>query len=935
MLFPLPSADLRADYPHTMPVLAILLLLQAPGASHATLLHRIESELQPYAPVSAACVGDVDGDGVPDLVSTSRETFPSLDRLQLSSGSTGSPLWSLGGSGAGFEKLGAVLAFPDLDGDGVDDVLIGETSYSPAEIQLRSGADGHLLWRASGERFSDFGASLGLLADFNGDGIPEVLVGAPQASPSGLQKAGRVQVHSGADGARLRSWSGPQARWHFGTAVVGTGDRNADGVPDCLVDSVPAKGLSHPGEVRLISTADGSVLQTWSGGAPLDAFGQTLAELGDVDADGQADFAVGQPCADLAGLSDAGRVTCYSGATGASLYSFDGSQNSAGLGASLSALPDVDGDGAAELLAGAPGMDAGAIGDAGEVQLRSGRTGSLLLATAGDQVNEQLGAGLAPAADFDGDGRADFLAFGTGTADLRAIASRTGAEALRIEARWWTESLGAQCCALGDLDRDLVPDYAILSSRVSRDQSAIRIHSGADHRVLREIHLNPPGGIASLLSGGADFDQDGVPDLLYGNAALPPPPPWTSGSGQVQIYSGATGGLIRQLIPAQETDWLGRSLCLFEDLDADGIPEVGVGGDRVALIFSGGSGAELRRCQTTAGASYGVAVAAVEDLDGDGREDLAVSHPDLQPKGHTYRSGGVFFHSSRTGSILGVLAGPATAWSEFGASLVRVGDLNHDGVADLAVGNPRVDAGYGIDTGEIIAYSGRTLLELWRRPGLRGDHRLGEGLAALGDVDGDGVPDLASGSPNSQPPGSFDEYGRIDVLSGRDGRVLATLEGTEPDQQLGLAICGPGDLDGDGLGELLLGDPRKMVHGVERAGQAELWTWQSDRGPYLATEVLHAGRGAMLTVHGATGPKVSFCASLRGSGPTWIPGFRVWLDLSLPVDLLGVRRVDAQGRARLRGTVPMALAGHPLFLQAVDGTLTTVRTTNLVATVVR
>ena len=124
-------------------------------------------------------------------------------------------------------------------------------------------------------------------------------------------------------------------------------------------------------------------------------FGYAVAMLGDVNADGVPDFAVGLPLDDTSAMN-AGRVRVYSGATGALLFNVNGLNAGDEFGYSLVGIPDTDGDGKAEILVGAPFADPNGT-SSGQVRLLSGNGGSTLLtlngALAGDRFGHSVGYG--------------------------------------------------------------------------------------------------------------------------------------------------------------------------------------------------------------------------------------------------------------------------------------------------------------------------------------------------------------------------------------------------------------------------------------------------------------------------------------------------------------------------------------------------------------
>ena len=174
----------------------------------------------------------------------------------------------------------------------------------------------------------------------------------------------------------------------------------------------------------------------------------------------------------------------------------------------------------------------------------------------------------------------------------------------------------------------------------------------------------------------------------------------------------------------------------------------------------------------------------------------------------------------------------------FGYSVAVVGDIDGDGVADLAVGAPFQDGdfpgapGFGPpqNVGKVFLISSRTLAVIGKlkdpefemvQPQKFGG-QLGFSVAAAGDVNGDGVPDILVGVPHHIVLGQGGEEdvvnaGRAFVFSGNNGNVLRTLDDPIPQEgaRLGFAVAGLEDVDSDGIPDLLVGAPGKDTPDVE------------------------------------------------------------------------------------------------------------------------
>src|SRR5262249_5022029 len=221
--------------------------------------------------------------------------------------------------------------------------------------------------------------------------------------------AGEVRLLSGANGATLRVLAGTAPSEEFGVSVSKAGDLDGDGRSDLLVGARenPFGASPGPGTVRAFSGASGAFLFVLAGSAPGDGFGASVSGGADVDGDGVPDLLVGAPFADAGGVLDVGAASAFSGATGALLFTVVGTDNNGALGQSVSLVGDMDGDGRSELLVGAPFLDAGPVGDAGQATVYSGSSGAPLLSATGTGFGSTLGFSVAGVGDLDGDGRAE------------------------------------------------------------------------------------------------------------------------------------------------------------------------------------------------------------------------------------------------------------------------------------------------------------------------------------------------------------------------------------------------------------------------------------------------------------------------------------------------------------------------------------------------
>jgi len=370
---------------------------------------------------SLSGAGDVDGDGFDDLIVGAIGAAPNgllyAGSAYVFSGSTGVQLWRFDGLAG--DKLGySVDGAGDVDGDGFADLIVGAPRADPNGLLLAgsafvfSGKTGTKIWRFDGPTSGDsLGISVSGAGDVDGDGFPDLVVGAHEADPNGLTNAGSAFVFSGATGALLWRFDGQAAFDALGSFVAGAGDVDGDGRADLIVGAIYSdpNGLFDAGSAFVFSGAAGTQLWRFDGLAASEWLGWSVAGAGDVDGDGFADLIVGAHFAAPNGLTDAGSAFVFSGATGTQLFRFNGQTAGDYLGFSVAGAGDVDGDGFSDLIVGAILSDPNGLADAGSAFIFSGATGAQLFRLNGQAAWDHLGYSVAGAGEVDGDGRPDLV----------------------------------------------------------------------------------------------------------------------------------------------------------------------------------------------------------------------------------------------------------------------------------------------------------------------------------------------------------------------------------------------------------------------------------------------------------------------------------------------------------------------------------------------
>ena len=347
-------------------------------------------------------LGDVDGDGVADVVTSAPTRGPnSAGRVYVYSTKSSKLLWSADGRAGDQLGLG-VEGAGDTNKDGVPDVIASAPGGGKAFVY--SGADGKVLLTLSAEGANElFGNHASGAGDVDHDGHADVIVGAPGNSANGAG-AGRAYVFSGKDGHTLLTLSGEHAQDAFGSAV--TGRASATGL--LLVVGAGSGGPKHAGRAYVYDALTERAKFT----IDADSTGAALAQMfvavpGDVDGDGANDV-FASDWANAALGAQTGRVYVHSGKDGKNLLTLTGETAGDGFGTSHSLAGDVDGDGHADLIVGAWQFGGAAIG-AGKAYLHSGADGKLLAHYTCRTPGDTFGFDAVTLGDTDGDGTDDLL----------------------------------------------------------------------------------------------------------------------------------------------------------------------------------------------------------------------------------------------------------------------------------------------------------------------------------------------------------------------------------------------------------------------------------------------------------------------------------------------------------------------------------------------
>ncbi len=780
--------------------------------------------------------GDVDGDGLPDVVLTSSYGGGYLYTSGLEDAEIliNSATTHLGATTDRYDDS-ACVDVGDLDGDGIDEVALGVDDSEHAAFvyagPLAPGDHGE-----AGDidilQTRDRDIHPTRVGDIDGDGLDDLALSGTGATNSGDGPASGLWIFTGGSpwsrdllsAAIILDNTGDNGA--FGTAVA-SGDFDGDGSRDLVVsapggpyDPTPRGAVYlQPGPVASGAyTLDVPALEGTHDG---DRAGYALSGGEDLDGDGRDDLVVasnpwyGDGAVDVVyGPMPAATTTLY--AAGVAL---DGSLRNT---VAVALTPDVTGDGRADLVVQAGGQSLreetwvvpGGREMAGDDLDRDHSAAPADCDDADAAIRPGAVEGCGDAVDQDCDGDPDASCDPTALSVADAVTT-WGDQPVDADA-------GERLADAGDLDGDGLDDLIIAG--VGSGEGTV----AAAWYVITDAGVSGPRSLtdaAATLEGTAyddgpcdvtaagDLTGDGVPDVI----------------AHGQLYAGPVGGVLGP-DALGATSWASDYHPLgAHDVDGDGAPDLvlAAGGTQPTLTLYAGPlppgrldyeapAATLR--WNWENAELGTALAA-GDLDGDGVDDLAVAATSgIQPVSMLYTLAGPL--------VDGWLEDEATATlsethSYDGFAAVVIADLDGDGLADLTFGAPGIDTDDNGD-GAVFAFLGGAPVgaqtpegATFRAMGSAGS-LAGSSLSVLpGGGDGGGL--LVGGPGDSDAGASAGNAWALNGPLGAGTRWLvdadAHIIGEQAGDALGTAVVALPDLDGDGLAELYAGAPGALARG--------------------------------------------------------------------------------------------------------------------------
>lgn len=313
------------------------------------------------------------------------------------------------------------------------------------------------------------------------------------------------------------------------------------------------------------------------------------------------------------------------------------------------------------------------------------------------------------------------------------------------------------------------------------------------HRINGENAGDEFGWVARIVG---DVDKDGALDFVA------TAPSHGKGNGKIYVYSGKSGKLLFDAT-GKNAERLGNGASGAGDVNKDGTPDVICGAPNGpkgggAYVFSGIDGKVLHQLSIgKSGAKFGYKVGQLGDVDNDGHEDVAVTA--LSGDGDQPGSGAAFVYSGKTGDQLFELKGER-AGDKFGSAIAG---SNQNGQIFVAVGAQDAGTNRG---GCVYVYRIKESMPTlaFKIKGDKNSVDLGQMFVSFpGDSDQDGTIDVYASdfSDGTAANGT----GKIVVHSGATGKELYSIKGVQPGEGFGTSPSDAGDVNGDGIGDLVVG----------------------------------------------------------------------------------------------------------------------------------
>ena len=641
---------------------------------------------------AVASAGDINGDGFDDVVVGAHKFSLSCPVAGCQNGAVfiyygrNSLTQPLGigvnpAPGLTFNTVGsstfsgwAVSGAGDVNGDGYSDVIIGDWRDDIGG-QTREGTA--FIYHGSSTGLittpatiiqnniaqSWLGRNVSSAGDVNGDGYADVLISGTEFSSGGVNLRGVLYLHlggpTGVSPSPFITYLGAAAGARLGESVAVAGDLNGDGYSDIMAGGNNFSNVYHGGTYMLgpVAPAVGTLTPTTAfSGYPGALTGSSVANAGDVNGDGFSDVLVGAPEASN-GQANEGLAFMYygssSGLAATPNLTLEMNVANARFGYSVATAGDVNGDGYADVVIGAP--DAAGAGRAYIFHGGPGGLSSTPTLTLNGTAVSRFGHSVSTAGDINGDGFSDVLigapSAGTVSIHIGGVGGSTTVPALVLPNPQVGSNFGWSVSTAGDVNGDGFSDIVIGAPDYSNGQAGegvAFVYHGSETGLMvphaRMLERNQAGSRSGYsVAGAGDLNGDGFFDVVVGA------PLWTNGQaleGAITFYSGSSTGVppTGSSIEANIANFqFGYSVAEGGDINGDGYADLLVGAPFVTAgqaeegrlhVFHGRPGGP-----TTAGGFLSLwepnvigrraswAVAGGGDIDGDGFSDVIVGSP--------------------------------------------------------------------------------------------------------------------------------------------------------------------------------------------------------------------------------------------------------------------------------------------------------------------